>query len=750
MKSSASPRTHKAVPAQQSLSLHQTGSFSLNLIAIAGAIILAAVFLAHRETDIGRLPALFQSFISDLIREKVFRLAGAAASFAGAVIALLLVLSWYGLGELLVSRLRNWRSPRPSEIAEPVSPALETARKCAFGAGLWSLLWFGLGLSGLYRRPVAIVALVAGLLLFAWSVISTIKSGQLPWTDKAQEQSRRNLFEYAAICCVALPALLALVAALAPPTGKDALIYHLALPKAFLAAGGLAEVPDNIANYYSLGVEMNGVWALLIGSLFNQQTAEAAFGAITFAFFPLLLLAVYGWAREFPTGRGAAAAAAALIATIPTAWWSASSGYADLALSLYIALTVQAAAKWWRTLSPVYLAFLACALGCALTIKLIAAFTIFPLLLVFLFKARQLQAAGENEPSSPSPAASRILWQGVLALIFAGLLGCQWYVRNWVRSGSPVFPFYVGLWKGSTPGWDAERSAMYAVFLSNYGGAHKGIVDYVATPFRVSLTAQPEEPANYDGVLGISFLFGLLLLLWSFRRLHADAELKVILFFSAMIFLCWMFTSQQMRFLLQALPGLAVAITASVAALTKKTENRETAGAMQWILLTTTLAGLLVTCAWFLERNPVRAVAGGESRQAYLERRLDYYSYYEVVNSQLPPGARVWLIDMRRDSYHLERPFFSDYLFEDYTLTRDVKEAKDLQELRARTRAAGITHLLVRYTLLLDYARTPVVDEKKSEAENREKFELLKSFLTEGTRIIRSDAQFMLVELPPA
>ena len=63
--------------------------------------------------------------------------------------------------------------------------------------------------------------------------------------------------------------------------------------------------------------------------------------------------------------------------------------------------------------------------------------------------------------------------------------------------------------------------------------------------------------------------------------------------------------------------------------------------------------------------DPLRVVLGGEPRNGYLERRLDYYRYYEVINRQLPPTARVWLIDMRRDTYHLERPYFSDFIFED-------------------------------------------------------------------------------------
>ena len=93
---------------------------------------------------------------------------------------------------------------------------------------------------------------------------------------------------------------------------------------------------------------------------------------------------------------------------------------------------------------------------------------------------------------------------------------------------------------------------------------------------------------------------------------------------------------------------------------------------------------------------------GGEGRADFLRQRLDYYPYYEVVNRELPPTAKVWLINMRRDSYHLERPYFSDFIFEDYTLTRYVRAAAGVHEIRSRVRADGITHLLVRHDFLLD------------------------------------------------
>jgi hypothetical protein len=146
--------------------------------------------------------------------------------------------------------------------------------------------------------------------------------------------------------------------------------------------------------------------------------------------------------------------------------------------------------------------------------------------------------------------------------------------------------------------------------------------------------------------------------------------------------------------------------------------------------------------------DPVRVVLGGEDRPEFLRRRLDYYPYYEVVNRELPPTAKVWLINMRRDTYHLERPYFSDFIFEDYTLTRYVRAAAGYEEIRARVRADGITHLLVRHDLLFDYRRSPIVDERRTREENEARLTRLADFFSRGTRLVKGDQKFWLIELP--
>jgi hypothetical protein len=721
----------------------QTRGGAWSAILLSWGVILIVAFLKYRGPDVGHLTFLAGSFFQSLSIPALFSLKGLAASAAGAIVAALITLSWYGLGDLIVrlAQKLNAQADDEDDADQDSSQIFNLARACALGAGAWSLLWFALGALKLYRRPMALVATLLGLALFVMAYLR--HRGTRPKTESMSAPGR------VAFALSILTGALALTASLAPPTAKDTLLYHISLPRIFIAAGGLTDVPYNIASFLPLGAELHSVWAMLLGQLISERAAEAASGATQFAFFPLLVAFVYGWARRRGLDRTWSCIAAVLIASVPTVYYVAANGYIDLALSLYVALAVEAVARWWKTLRSEQLGYAALSLSFALCLKLTAIFVVLPLALLILLRARQAQEEQQHESASQERRASagKIALVGLGALVLACVLASPWYIRTWAQTGSPVFPFYLNIWKGSAPGWDIERSLMFQEINSMYGGHPKNAFSYLAAPVRLSLMGQPDLPDYYDGVLGVAFLFGLPLIAWACWRLELSVELKIAVMVSAVLFIFWLFSSQQMRYLFPALPALAVAVAASCAPFADR-QGRAVGKALQWMLIAIALTEVLTSLAWFMEQNPLRVVLGGEARESYLSRRLDYYPYYEIINRELPATSRVWLINMRRDTYNIERPYFSDYMFEDYTISKFVEESGTAAEVLARARAAGITHLLVRHDVLLDYAQSPIVDDRRSPAENLEKMRILQAFLTEGTRIIRRDARFMLVELP--
>lgn len=690
--------------------------------------LLTAVFLSSRGEDIGRLPQLLGEFF----KGNFFSFDGFGASLLGAIVAFLIAAGWFGLGNLF------------TQFFEKTSnfDALNLASKTAFGASLWSLLWLFIGLAKGYGQTAAIVSLAFGIGLTIYFAARSFR-----FSEKSEEENDANGFGKIAAGLIVFTLLLTLISALAPPTGKDALLYHAALPKQFVAQGGNQIVEGNIASFLALGAEMQNVWAMLLGNLFSQRTGEAAMGATAFMFAPLVLLLIYGWAREFEIGKNWALLVALIIAAIPTVYHDASSVYTDLALALYITLAIRSIGKWWTNLQTKHLAYAALALGAALSIKLTTVFVIAALALIVLLRARGAQQSDdETAKGETSGNAASIFIKGFGAFIVAALVASPWYLRTWILTGSPIFPFYMNIWKGAAANWDAERSALFQQMNANYGGASKTVFDYLLAPVKISLFAQPEAAEYYDGVLGVSFLLGLILIVWAWRRFALPIELKIAVGASGILFLFWLFSSQQLRYLLQIMPCLAVATIVSAHLIIQKSAALQKAIFAGFLV--TSVVGILTGAAWFAEKNPARVVFGGESREDYLTRRLDYYEYYKIVNNDLPPDARVWLIDMRRDSYNLEREFFSDYLFEDWTLKRLVEESNDLIQLRQKAKQMGITHVLTRHDFLLDYKQSVIVDERRAEKENLAKLKMTEDFVLDETNSLRADKKFSLVKLP--
>jgi hypothetical protein len=676
------------------------------------AVVLLVAFFSYRGADVGQLGRLS----GNLGGGPWSGSEGFISSALGALIAVAILSSWYGIGRF-VHRLIE----KP-DADDRRSPAVEFAVACGIGAAVWSIVWFVIGVAGAYSASVAVVDTILGLAL-------AVAAGHIHLRSEGFSSADKVLW-----IVIAVPLLLAFAAALAPPTAKDTLLYHLALPKAFIAQGGLVFVDGNIASYLSLGAEMHNVWAMLLGGLVSSRTAEAAAGATTFLFFPLVVLATYGWSREGGTSRPWSVVAALIVASVPTIYHISSSVYIDVALALFVTLAVYTLSRWWKTGERSALILMAIFLGAALSIKLTAVFIFAAFALVILLRAR-----------SEGSAAGKIVLPGFAALLVAGAIASPWYLRTWKATGSPVFPFYMNIWKGEAAGWDVERSNLFQAMNTQYGGEKKSAADYLLAPWNVSVNAQPEIAENFDGVIGIAFLLGLPLLAWGLWKFDLPVDAKISTGIAGIMFLFWLFSSQQIRYLIPVLPALAIATVAAgeTIAGNKRTLERT----LQYSFAAAGLAGILVTAAWFCQKAPLRVALGGETRDQYLTRNLDYYPYYGSLNRETPPDAKVWLINMRRDTYNLDRPVFSDYLFEDWTLRKMLWASRDLQEMRTKTAAMGIKYILARHDFMFDYDRSAVVDDKKPRTENEAKLKLARDFILDPANTVKADNKFSLIKV---
>lgn len=679
------------------------------------SVVCVVAFLSLRGGDIGKLDSL----VGNLGGGPMLGV-GIIDSLAGGLAAFLLLLGWFGTGTFFSRFIKLPRTEGHSHV-------LELVRAIAIGAGVWSIVWFFLGLAGQYSRPVAAVCVIVGGFL---AVLGLRRVREARTESRVPESA--GLFDKFLLLLIAFPVVLALISAVAPPIAKDTLLYHFSVPKAYIAQGSNAYIQGNIASYLSLGTEMHVVWARLLGGVYTDRAGEVAGSVVIWTFFPLLLAAVFGWARESGISRRHALIAVLMIASIPTAYHVASSGYIDVALALFVTLAIYSLSRWWRQPSSAAAICIAIFLGAALGIKLTTVFVIAAFALIVLLRARNAGNTG------------KLIATGFGALILAGAIASPWYLRTWAATGSPVFPFYMSIWPGKADGWDVERSNLFQAMNSQYGGADIDKTRYLTAPFLVSVAAQPEEPKNYDGVLGVAFLIGLPLLLFALWKLDLPLEAKIAAGVAGVMFFFWVFSSAQLRYLLPIAPSLAIAVVAATEAFGRKIRD-----IAQYALIAAAFVAILTTAAWFCQKAPLRVALGGQDSESYLAQHLDYFPLYDWINKNTPPDSRVWLINMRRDTYNIDRPVFSDYLFEDWTFRKLLWESKDKSELLSKISAMGVRFVLTRHDFLLDPGRTAIFDEKMSVSENEAKLRLARQFLLDKDCVNKVDAKFSLIMVEP-
>jgi hypothetical protein len=259
---------------------------------ITAAILAAgAAFVAIRPVGRHRV-------MGPLIGIGVAVLVLAGGVIAAAVVGVVLLVA-FGIGSLAVGAI----APR----ASPVEVGLYAL---AIGLGITSYVTLAIALAGLLVVPIALLALAVGAVI-SWRRIAALA----PAIGGAIRPSATRLGPLLFAGCVW--GLVILVEAVAPEVQYDALSYHLGLPRMWIDAGRLVDVPQQIQSYYYLGTELNFALAMLLAG-------QVAAKLMSLAYLGLAIGAVYALAVRLFTPP-VAAVAAALFAMTPAVAWQGST-----------------------------------------------------------------------------------------------------------------------------------------------------------------------------------------------------------------------------------------------------------------------------------------------------------------------------------------------------------------------------------------------------------------------------------------
>ncbi|HYN87877.1 MAG TPA: hypothetical protein VER55_05085, partial [Ardenticatenaceae bacterium] len=298
------------------------------------------------------------------------------------------------------------------------------------------------------------------------------------------------------------------------------------------------------------------------------------------------------------------------------------------------------------------------------------------------------------------------LRQLVLFGLVVALIWLPWPLRNVALTGDPVYPF------GSIGrGWDSFRTAAFADSRMDSDPAR-----LLALP--LSLTLGLNGITVYDGRSGPLFLTLLPLALWFLARRHGDrkerAVLGALLAVAALHGLLWTAgvatsaATSQSRFLLPLFVLLSPLIAWGWEALAPLTTERSQPIGLVNLLVGVALALSAVHATLeTVAAAPFAQLAGLESREDYLDRRLGSLWTASTAVNRLPADSRVLLLWEPR-SYYIARPSDPDIILDEFD-HRLWLAGGDIRGVAEGLRPEGFTHLLV-YERGVEFLQTQSTD----------------------------------------
>lgn len=484
------------------------------------------------------------------------------------------------------------------------------------------------------------------------------------------QKNRLGLFAWFLILAILV---IEIALGLLPPTARDELTHHLALPKLYARAGRLVEIPFAPYSYYPMLLDMlytpwvrwgwdfapkliHGLYGFLAGLLIHaylSQRLSPLYGLLGFLFF------------------------ISTPAVLRLAHWA----YVDLGLVFYTTASILCLLQWLETRRGSWLVLAALSLGFALATKpnalLVALLTIFLL---------ALRLGGQK-------GSSRFFWALLfLAVVFIPF--APWPIKNLIQTGNPLFPFFGGLFGSGAAEESAGGIGTLAKRVHLYG---EGWLEIIGLPLRVFFSGRDDSPQFFDGLLNPMLI---LFLPWAFKGKWAE-EKKLLFSFSALYFLyALLLVDMRVRYILPIVPPLVILLVYGI----HNVYLRIARPALLFAALAA-LLGLNGVYLWNHVRtvSPLGYLTGSESREAYLSRMLPEYHAIRFINEKLPPGSRIYFIFVGRRVYHCECDYFHDPGDNPWTLLQMIRNGKDGLEILAKLREKGLTHLLSRDELFIDF-----------------------------------------------
>ncbi len=284
--------------------------------------------------------------------------------------------------------------------------------------GIYSYLIFLLGVCSLLYQPLVVV-----LTITYSAVLLTVYRRKIKSFLSSLSIGDNKLFGLL-LAVVFIQALVNLIGVFGPEISFDALWYHLTLPKLYIEAHQIIFIPG-VKMAYSVMPKLTEMLYTAALLLANDSVAKL----IHFTFGILTLLALYRLSRKFLSREFSLLAAVIFYANLVVGWETITA-YVDLSRTFFELMAVWGFINYLEIGKRKWLIVSAVMLGLAVTVKLVAAFSLLIFLALFVYK--KLTQGGKWAETVKNYA---------LFFVVAFMVPLPWFIFSYLTTGNPFYPY---------------------------------------------------------------------------------------------------------------------------------------------------------------------------------------------------------------------------------------------------------------------------------------------------------------------
>jgi len=532
------------------------------------------------------------------------------------------------------------------------------------GLTFWIVFAFAACCFGCYRPTVFGVA---GGIALATAILASWPRWRWPrdWSFPRRPRFQLGKGLLSGTLTVAIPVLFLLT--LVPVMAWDCDTYHLTVPKLYTQAGGFRAIDFNVYSNWPMNAE-------LLYGLAMQLTDWHLANLLHFGIGCATLLAVYGFVRKQCDGY-AGLLAAVLFLGNPVVLFEFFVAYVDLAFAFFLFMCfwhLHAHAKGPPG-ERAHLLLAGIAAGVTAGIKLTGLAAVACVGLWFLLtqwrQGRLRKCVG--------PFAAMFIGPCLLLLT-------PWLVKSWYYTGNPVYPFMYDLFGG--PFWSSDLATRFGQWQRSIGMG-RGLVDYLLLPIRVILFGKIGH-GHFDGTINPLWIVWLPLAVAYIRRSRPIGSLLCV---SALCFIFWAASSQQMRFLIPILPLVSVAAALAIGDWLARVPAEKSRTRAAAIISAAVVASIVFSAAGGMREGA--QFADKDIRSQAEQATGNVRPVLAYINEHLPPTARIMFLNTNH-GFFCHREYIADSFFEVSQLADWLGRAETAADLEAMLASIGITHVL--------------------------------------------------------